>query len=106
MAREDPGGCQDREQEQWHGVAHDFVRQELHRVETAAKRVHHRAMTPKIGKGLRDYAHAHLHFLVALAIGLFGANCGGFVNGAQVLLNHFRGDDEVAARFRVERHVS
>src|ERR1700694_1718964 len=63
-------------------------------------------MAPKVGRGLRDYAHAHLQFLVTPAIGLFGANGGGLVNGAQVLLNHLCRDDEVAASFRVERHVS
>src|ERR1700694_2794749 len=63
-------------------------------------------MAPKVGRGLRDYAHAHLQFLVTPAVCLFGANGGGLVNGAQVLLNHLCRDDEVAARFRVEWDVS
>ena len=51
-------------------------------------------------------AHAHLQFFVALPVGLLSANRVRLINGAQALLDHFGGDDEIAAGFVIERNVS
>ena len=96
---------QQGQQEQWHEIAHDFVRQELHCVEPAANWIKHRAMSPKIGKRLRDHSHAHFQFIVASPICLFGADGVRLVDGAQTLLDHFGRNDEVAARFVIKRDI-
>ena len=59
LSCKDGGGDEARDQKERHEVPHQFVRKELHRVEPAFERVHHRAMTAKVCDSLCDDTHAH-----------------------------------------------
>src|SRR6266508_5401047 len=90
---------QNRNQEERHKIAQHFVREELNCIETAAKRIQHCSMSPKVGESLRDDPHAHPQLFVGPAVCFFGADGARLVDSSQALFDHLGGDDEVAACF-------
>src|SRR5258706_9561161 len=62
-------------------------------------------MPPKIRKCLGDDSDTYSQFIGVLLVCFCGANCVGLVDGAQALLDNPGRDDEIAARFVIERLI-